>query len=175
MKGTLAVHRSPRCTRYLEAVAPAVPGTAVTGSAVCRLHGALAGGQKAAVAPRTAGDAQLELVGIRRPGFGPTLGLNFFQTVRARSPATAMSSQPALSHTSTAQLVLNVCPCFRPRPCGRRRLQAFGKPLRPYARACRSSFSDPRNTGTGLPLRLTRRGSTSLRNLARGTSQTVTM
>ena len=46
MKGTLAMHRSPRCIATSKRTKPSCQAPAVTGWAVCRFHGARGGGPK---------------------------------------------------------------------------------------------------------------------------------
>ena len=46
MKGTLAMHRSPRCTATSKRTRLACRAPAVTGWAVCRFHGAGGGGPR---------------------------------------------------------------------------------------------------------------------------------
>ena len=44
MKGTLAMHRSPRCTAMSKRTRQSCQAPAVTGWTVCRFHGARGGG-----------------------------------------------------------------------------------------------------------------------------------
>jgi len=46
MRGTLAMHRSPRCTATSKRTRQPCQAAAVTGWTVCRFHGAGGGGQK---------------------------------------------------------------------------------------------------------------------------------
>jgi hypothetical protein len=48
MKGTLAMHRSPRCTATSKRTRQPCQAPAVTGWTVCRFHGARGGGPKGA-------------------------------------------------------------------------------------------------------------------------------
>jgi hypothetical protein len=48
MKGSLAMHRSPRCTATSKRTRQACQAPAVTGWTVCRFHGARGGGPKGA-------------------------------------------------------------------------------------------------------------------------------
>lgn len=48
MKGTLAMHRSPRCTATSKRTRQPCQAAAVTGWRVCRFHGAGGGGPKGA-------------------------------------------------------------------------------------------------------------------------------